>query len=161
MKLILIVLLVALCALFGVGLSAYYRRRRKFYDDLYRFNLDFLTCLQFSAEPLETFLETARAGKSADFGKVLDKFSACLREGEWDKLRLDGLPLSAEERARLQRYFTELGGCDVHTEREKCGAYREQFCKDLEGAKAEEQKNSALSVKLGIYFGLLAVILII
>ena len=161
MKVVLVIVLIALCALVGWGISDYYRRRRKFFEDLFRFNQNFRTCVQFSGDPLAKFVAESEQEARPDFRKVLERFSARLKSGDRSEFHFEDTPLTPEERAKLSRYFEELGSCDARTEREKCEAYRNEFQQTLDSVRAEEQRNSALSVKLGIYFGVLAAILII
>ena len=140
-----------------------YRRRRQFFEDLGNFNLKFLTCLEFSADPLGEFVQKVRPGFSADFRGVLGAYLSFL-EGKGDAglaTCLARLPLSREEREQVKEYLLSLGACDCLTERKRCAEYKTVFSDLAEHGRAEEKKNGALSVKFSVYLGLLAVVLVI
>lgn len=148
-----------------MGFAGYYRRRRVFFEELRSFNLKFLSCLEFSADPLAEFVGKVREGFSPDFSGLLAGYLVYLESGEGaeENFRacLAKLPLSAEERENVREYFLSLGGCDCFTERERCSEYKSVFEGLAEAGRTEEKKNGALSVKLSVYLGLLVVILII
>ena len=165
MKIVIILAILVFCVLLGMGFAGYYKRRRVFFEELKSFNLKFLSCLEFSADPLAEFVGKVKDGFSADFAGLLSGYLGWLAGGENAEECLKGslarLPLSREERERVREYFVSLGGCDCYTERERCSEYKAVFEGMAEAGLAEEKKNGALSVKLSVYLGLLVVVLII
>lgn len=156
LKMLLCILLVAFCTLFGHFAAGKYRARSAFFSQLYALNESYLKELRYSRKPLPLFLK--ENWPEGDLGKLLMPRTGGEGAGE-EKTRLGYL--TGEERADVQQYLSALGRGDALSQQR----YFEGRQKELSEKRAESEREAAerstLYKKLGFLLGLALVILVL
>lgn len=153
LKIILLILLVALCTFGGYVLTKKYRQKKQFYYELFLFNDRFITEVTFRKRPLTEFCKSF--DYSNDFSNMIDGF---LIKKNY-KIGLEYL--SDDEKSFVEDYFKMLGKSDSKSQT----AYLTEIKKEIDNKKAlseaDLKKYSDLYIKLGFLFGLIALILLV
>ena len=149
---------IVLCTFLGYKFSEKYRLRKKFYSGFYSFNKKMLDEMSFTRNSLLKVISDFHADET--FLNVLYEYRDSLKCG--GALGCEKLwYLSEEEKGEVCEFFSELGKTDAYTQVNFLKVYDAKL-KDFEQkSAAEEKKFVSMYIKLGIFAGILALILIL
>lgn len=165
MKVILIVIVVLGVGYIGYGISKYYRKRKRFFEDLILLSERLSVDISFSKDNLHTILSNSLDSYSIPFRNVLEGYLKFLEDNKkeltttllFNKSSL----LKEEERENVFLFFKNLGRLDASNQVSEINNFKTKFIFLKDEATGENKKFGALSFKLAILFGLLLIILLI
>lgn len=140
--------------LVGKKYAEKYRRKRKFYESFYLFSVDALLNIGYKKDAVKTLI--LKGYPSEDFSDAICENSF---SGE-SSIRLPGY-LSDEDKRFFSEYFSNIGKNVGRSEREYLEFSHEIIKEKYEKCKSEDEKYSALGVKLGFAFGAIVFILVL
>ena len=163
LELILGGVLFACCAYTGMGIRAYYRKRKEMFEQ-YAGYLDYLQeDIGFLKTPLVECTREYCKGKKGEFIKILSRYCSMLEEGKVSREDFDELFSSPyiEKRYRkeLSYVFYGLGKVDADTQTENLRKARAAAEAPLNFYKKKYETTGTLAFKLGVVLGIAAMIL--
>lgn len=165
MKIILVGVVLLGMGYIGFGIASFYRRRKRFFDDLILFCEKLCVDISFSKENLSSIISSNKASFSKDFKAVLGGYLnfLSLKESEVSSNLLFKKQsiISSEEQESITLFFKSLGRLDASNQIMEIGNFKEKFLALKKKADEENKKFGSLSLKLILLFGVLIVILLI
>ncbi|MBE7074443.1 MAG: hypothetical protein E7376_00460 [Clostridiales bacterium] len=165
MKLILILVLVALCGCVGFKISSNYKQRQKFFQALNFFLQSFKTEINFTSNRLLKIIEHAKNTiKSKELNTLLDNYSVLIQNGhDFDNVNLfSGINfLKQQEKETIFIFFKELGKTDVYNQTDSISNMQNICSEFLLQTKKDCDKYCSLYTKLGVLFGLFIALIIV
>lgn len=165
MKIILVGVVLLGMGYIGFGIASFYRRRKRFFDDLILFCEKLCVDISFSKENLSSIISSNKASFSKDFKGVLGGYLnfLSLKENEVSSNLLFKKQniISSEEQESITLFFKNLGRLDASNQIMEIGNFKEKFLALKKKADEENKKFGSLSLKLILLFGVLIVILLI
>ena len=165
MKFVLVGVVLAGVGYIGYGLSRFYKRRKRFFEDLTLFCEKLCVDISFSSETLKTIINQNYENFFKDFKVVLSGYLTYLEtngstleaEGLFKKLTI----VKPEEKEAILMFFKNLGRLDVCNQVSEITNFKLKFLDFKKGAEEENKKFGSLSLKLMILLGILVVIILI
>lgn len=147
----------------GIGIRAYYRKRKEIYEQ-YAGYLDYLQeDIGFLKTPLISSTREYCRDKKGEFIKILGKYCSMLEEGDICREKFDDLFASPyiekKQRARLSGVFYGLGKVDADTQLENLRKARAAADAPLSYYTKKYETTGTLAFKLGVVLGIAAMIL--
>lgn len=147
----------------GMGIRAYYRRRKELFEQYVGF-LEYLKeNIGFLRSPLAECTNEYCRGKKGEFIKILNEYAKMLEEGRMgreDFEKLFSSPYIDKERKReLCAVFYGLGKVDEDTQIDNLRKARVAAEAPLEFYRKKYATTGTLAFRLGVVFGIAAMIL--
>lgn len=165
MKIILVGIVLLGMGYIGFGIASFYRRRKRFFDDLILLCEKLCVDISFSKENLSSIISANKASFSKDFKGVLGGYLNFLnlKENEVSSSSLFKKQsiISSEEQESITLFFKSLGRLDASNQIVEIENFKEKFLALKKKADEENKKFGSLSLKLILLFGVLIVILLI
>ena len=149
MKFILVAIVVIGMGYIGFGLSKYYRKRKRFFEDLILFCEKLCVDISFSkdfVEVLNAYLNYLNNNGQTISSEAFFKKSTLIKE---------------EEKEVITVFFKSLGRLDATSQVSEIQNFKTKFSDFKMLAEEENKKFGSLSLKLMILLGLLVVIILI
>ena len=166
MKIILLAAVFICTTMIGVGVSAYYSKRARFYRDTIKFCEILLGEITFLHTKLGYMIEANIERFSGSFKIVLESYKMYLDHSvaidtfiETCKNRL--VFLKPQELAVVSDFFRHLGEMDEEGESGNIKNYISEFKRIAENCEQDKSRFGGLFVKLGIAAGAVLVIILI
>ena len=165
MKFILVAIVVIGMGYIGFGLSKYYRKRKRFFEDLILLCEKLCVDISFSKENLSSIISSNLSYFSKDFVEVLNAYLNYLNnngqtissEAFFKKSTL----IKEEEKEVITVFFKSLGRLVATSQVSEIQNFKTKFSDFKMLAEEENKKFGSLSLKLMILLGLLVVIILI
>lgn len=144
-KIILLVIVSLCCVIVGIKVRAYYKRRAKLWDELYRFAVFFKEEISFNKTVIEDIFESF--DKSDDFS---DLWAGCY----------DGLPFSEEEISFVSDFFDSLGRFNLVLEVENIDRRVEKIKEKCKSSQklCDDRGSSAVKLSALIAIGIFVIL---
>ena len=165
MKFILVGIVVLGMGYIGFGLSSFYKRRKRFFEDLILFCEKLCVDISFSKETLSSIISSNLNYFSKDFVSVLNLYLSYLKTNTtelnsqiiFNKSTL----IKDEEKELVTVFFKSLGRLDASNQVSEINNFKTKFLNFKTVAEEENKKFGGLSLKLMLLLGLLVVIILI
>lgn len=165
MKFVLVGVIVLGMGYIGFGIAGFYRRRKRFFDDLILFCEKLCVDISFSKENLSAIISNSKANFSKDFKAVvngyLDFLNLKTNEVSSELLFKKQSIISQDEQENIVLFFKSLGRLDASNQIAEIVNFKEKFFEFKKKAEDENKKFGSLSLKLMLLFGALVVIVLI
>lgn len=165
MKFILIGIVVLGIGYIGYGINKYYRRRKRFFEDLISVSERLSVDISFSKDNLKTILSGSTTSYGVDFRKSIEGYIKFLNDNKEELnhtlLFSKASLLKEEERESVFLFFKNLGRLDASNQVSEINNFKNKFIFFRDEAVVENKKFGTLSFKLALLFALLIVILLI
>ncbi len=148
MKLLGVVMIMCCSAFVGHKISAKYLARQNLFRALSVFTADYCANLNYAKKPLNTLLE-------GEYGGEFKQTYQCFSEGKSPPY------LTKDEYPYVKDFFNSLGKSDSASSLTQTDFFTKYFNESHQKAAEERKQKASLSVKLGIFVGLLFSILIL
>lgn len=150
-------------AYIGIGIRAYYARRKELYCDCIEY-IDYLKeNIGFLKTPLKELSLNFCKEKKGEWAKLLNKYIALLEKGSITSEKIDKLVSSPyidkERQAVFSQFFSELGKVDCDTQLEQLQRVKASLIpvKDYYGKKY--RTTGVLAYRLGILLGIAVMVI--
>lgn len=165
MKYILIAVIVLGISYIGYGISKYYRKRKRYFEDLILVAERLSVDISFSKDNLKTILSNTIDSYGNDVKNSIKGYMEYLKNNEKD-LTTDLLfkkssLIKDEEKETIFLFFKSLGRLDASNQVFEINNFKTKFVALRDVADNENKKFGSLSFKLAILFALLVTILLI
>ena len=165
MKFVLVGIVLLGMGYIGYGLSKFYKRRKRFFEDLTLFCEKLCVDISFSSESLKTIINQNYECFSKDFKIVLNGYLTFLEtngsvlenETLFKKLNV----VKDEEKEPILLFFKNLGRLDACNQVAEINNFKLKFLDLKKGAEEENKKFGSLSLKLLVLLGILVVIILL
>ena len=166
MKILLLAAVFACCVLIGVGISAYYTKRVRFFRDSVKFCETMLSEVTFLHTKLGNLIKTNIERFNTPFRTVLEEFLKYLNHS----VTVDDFIKTCEtilvflkphERTVVSDFFRHLGEMDEEGESGNIKNYISEFRQTAENCEKDKSRFGGLFVKLGVAIGAVLVIILI
>ena len=157
MKLMLILIVFAVCVGVGVFYSSKFQKRKKFFDSLICFADKMSLEINFSRERLKSLVEGFDENHKRNMQKVCERFSDYLDKKcdlTKETLLADAKILKNDEKDLVFMFFKALGRRDVENQTKELQNFNARFIEVKTKCDAEQKKYGSLSIKLGVIVGL-------
>ena len=143
----------------GVGIRAYHRTRKRFYEELLTFNRILGEEISYLKTPVKQIVKDFITDKKGELSVMLAKFLDVMETEviyTADKIAQDiKTPYVTKEECRLiGEYFCALGKSDAATQMLTIKHYGIKFEEIFKKAREEAQTTGELAYKLGILIGI-------
>lgn len=164
-----IIVLLTLCALIvfiSYKISAYYKTRQTFFDNLNSFCLNLESEIQFLKTDLGQVIEKEKKRYCKDFNYILNEYQSLLKHtnnfAENFKNKLDKINvLKDDEKIKIYQFFEMLGKSNVYDQLAQIASFKQQFDKQFEVIKNDNLKFGTTSLKLGFLLSLAVFVMFI
>lgn len=165
MKFILVGVVLIGMTYLGFGLSKYYRKRKRFFEDMVFLCGKLCVEISFSSDSLSAIIQNSMDNFSKDFKNML--------KGYLDYLGKNGSEISVEslfgkstlikddEKELFLNFFKNLGRLDASNQVQEIENFKEKFGEIKSHADDDNKKFGNLSLKLMMLLGILVVIILI
>lgn len=165
MKFILVGIILIGTAYIGYGLSHYYRKRKRFFEDIILFCDKLSVDISFSKEFLSSIISNNLQSFSNEFSQVLKVYLDYLKNNE-TSLNSENLfkktsLIKNDEKETITLFLKSLGKLDASNQVAEINNFKTKFSSFKDFAEEENKKFGSLSLKLMILLGLLVVIILI
>ena len=165
MKFVLVGIVLLGMGYIGYGLSKFYKKRKRFFEDLTLFCEKLCVDISFSSESLKTIINQNYECFSKDFKIVLNGYLTFLEtngsvlenETLFKKLNV----VKDEEKEAILLFFKNLGRLDACNQVAEINNFKLKFLDLKKGAEEENKKFGSLSLKLLVLLGILVVIILL
>lgn len=165
MKFVLVGIVLLGMGYIGYGLSKFYKRRKRFFEDLTLFCEKLCVDISFSSESLKTIINQNYECFSKDFKIVLNGYLTFLEtngsvlenETLFKKLNV----VKDEEKEPILLFLKNLGRLDACNQVAEINNFKLKFLDLKKGAEEENKKFGSLSLKLLVLLGILVVIILL
>lgn len=154
LKILLCILLFALCVGCAFGLTRKYRKRKDFFYNLDLFNERLVNEVSYTKIPLPSFTEKYEF--TGDFRRMLEE-----KKDDFQAEKYEFDYLTEDEKKFLGDYFRMVGGSDASSQRTYLSAMRKETEERRRTSDDIYKKYFALYLKLGVLAGLILIILIV
>lgn len=165
MKFILVGIILIGTAYIGYGLSHYYRKRKRFFEDIILFCDKLSVDISFSKEFLSSIISNNLQSFSNEFSQVLKVYLDYLKNNETslssENLFKKTSLIKNDEKETITLFLKSLGRLDASNQVAEINNFKTKFSSFKDSAEEENKKFGSLSLKLMILLGLLVVIILI
>lgn len=165
MKYLLIAIVVFGISYIGYGFGKYYRKRKRFFEDLIFVSERLCVDISFSKDNLQKILFNSIESYGKDLKSVICSYIEYLKD---NKIQLNNNLLfkkstliKDEEKETIFLFFKSLGRLDASNQVSEINNFKSKFISLKDNADVENKKFGTLSLKLAILFALLLIILMI
>lgn len=148
MKLLGIVIIMGCCAFVGHKISLKYQSRQNLFRALSLFAADYCANLNYAKKPLASLFD-------GEYGGEFSQTRLCLAEGKTPPY------LTKEEYPYVRDFFSSLGKSDSASSLVQADFFTKYFNESHQKACEERKQKASLSLKLGVFVGLLFSILVL
>ncbi len=165
MKWILIGVIIVGMAYIGYGISRYYHKRKRYFDDMILLCEKLCVDISFSKENLHSIISSSLDNYSKDFKKGAESYLEYLKNNsneinEEMLFKKDSL-LKEEEKQIVLLFFRSLGRLDASNQISEINNFKSKFVAYKENAEEDNKKFGSLSFKLMLLFGVMIVIILL
>lgn len=165
MKYILISIIVFGASYIGYGISKYYRKRKRYFEDLILITERLSVDISFSKDNLQTIISNSINSYGNDFKNSLNGYLQYLKDNKTeltvDLLFKKSSLIKEEEKEIVFLFFKSLGRLDASNQVSEINNFKVKFISLKDDAENENKKFGSLSFKLAIIFALLIIILFV
>ncbi len=165
MKYLLVAIVVIGISYIGYGISKYYRKRKRFFEDLILLSERLSVDISFSKDNLRTIINNSMSSYGNDLKGILNIYTEYLKNNQaeltnqivFKKTSL----IKEDEKEIVFLFFQNLGRLDASNQISEINNFKTKFIALKDLAVEDNKKLGSLSFKLAILFALLIVILLI
>lgn len=165
MKFILVGIVILGMGYIGFGLSKYYRKRKRFFEDLILLCEKLCVDISFSNETLSNIISSNLSFFSKEFVDVLNCYLNYLKNNEItissDLIFKNNTLIKEDEKEAILIFFRSLGRLDASNQVAEIKGFKSKFLDFKNVAEEDNKKFGTLSLKLMVLLGLLVVIILI
>lgn len=165
MKYILIAIVVFGVSYIGYGINKYYRKRKRYFDDLILVAERLSVDISFSKDSLTRIFTSSFDSYGSDIKSVINSYMEFLKDNKTELnnelLFKKSTLIKDDEKETVFLFFKSLGRLDASNQIAEINNFKTKFIALKEEADTENKKFGSLSFKLAILFALLAIILLI
>lgn len=165
MKYILIAVIVFGVSYIGYGINKYYRKRKRYFDDLILLTERLSVDISFSKDSLTTIFLNSLDSYGSDVKSIVNSYLEFLNDNQKelnnDLLFNKSTLIKKEEQETIYLFFKSLGRLDASNQIAEINNFKTKFATLKEDADRDNKKFGSLSFKLAILFALLVIILLI
>lgn len=165
MKIILILIVVISMTYIGFGISRYYVKRKKIFEDLILLCEKLCVEISFSKNTLSSIISSNVNLFSKDFKNIINTYLNYLKNNNEvltkDFLFKKNTLLNDDEKELILNFFYNLGRLDASNQISQINDYKNKFIELKQKTNEENSKFGSLSLKLLILMGLLIGIILI
>ena len=164
MKIVLMIVLSAVCLFFGGRFYFKYKRRKNFFEALVYLCQKFDIEINYSRERFKNIFLNLDDKYKKDLKGIDGNYIAFIdKESPLDKDSLfkNMTFLKDSEKELIFSFFKTLGRSDVDSQSKEIKNFQSRFESIANNAQSENKKYGSLSIKLGIIAGLLIVVIFI
>lgn len=165
MKYFLIAIVVFGISYIGYGFGKYYRKRKRFFEDLVFVSERLCVDISFSKDNLQKILINSIDSYGKDLKSLISSYIEYLKDNTVqlnnDLLFKKSTLIKDEEKETIFLFFKSLGRLDSYNQVSEINNFKSKFISLKENAEIENKKFGTLSFKLAILFALLVIVLMI
>ena len=165
MRYILIAIIVFGVSYIGYGISRYYRKRKRYFEDLILISERLSVDISFSKDNLQTIILNSINSYGNDFKKSVNGYLEYLKDNKTEftneLLFKKSSLIKEEEKETIFLFFKSLGRLDASNQVSEIGNFKTKFISLKDNAEIDNKKFGSLSFKLAIVVALLIIILLI
>lgn len=164
MQLILIGVIVFGVSYIGYGIAKYYRRRKRYFQDLVFLTERLSVDISFSKDYLQSIFIKSMGSYGKELQSSINGYVEYLKNNHdlTDNLLFNKSTLiKDEEKDTVFLFFKSLGRLDASNQISEINNFKDKFIVMRDEAESDNKKFGALSFKLAMLFALLIVILLI
>ncbi|MDD4110142.1 MAG: stage III sporulation protein AB [Clostridia bacterium] len=165
MKYFLIAIVVFGISYIGYGFGKYYRKRKRFFEDLIFVAERLCVDISFSKDNLQKILFNSINSYDTDLKNVVSFYIQYLKDNKVqlnnDLLFKKSTLIKEEEKETILLFFKSLGRLDALNQVSEINNFKGKFVSLRDIADIENKKYGMLSFKLAILFALLVIVLMI
>lgn len=165
MKYILIAIVVFGISYIGYGIDKYYRKRKRYFDDLILVSERLSVDIRFSKDTLTKILSNSIDSYGNDIKKSINGYLEFLKDNQKelnnDLLFKKSTLIKKDEQETIFLFFKSLGRLDASNQISEINNFKTKFIALRDEADNDNKKFGSLSFKLAILFALLVIILLI
>jgi stage III sporulation protein AB len=165
MKYLLIAIIVMGVSYIGYGISRYYRKRKRYFEDLILLSERLSVDISFSKDNLQTILKNSIDSYGNDLKSSIKGYMEFLKNNEKELsnnliFKKSSL-IKDEEKETVFLFFKSLGRLDASNQVSEINNFKIKFVSLRDDAENDNKKFGSLSFKLAILFALMIIILLI
>lgn len=165
MKFILMGVVLIGMAYLGFGLSKFYRKRKRFFEDMVFLCGKLCVDISFSSNSLSAIITASMESFSKEFNSMLKAYLDYLNQNgselSTESLFGKSTLIKDEEKLLFLNFFKSLGRLDASNQIQEIQNFKDKFCEIKALADEENKKFGSLSLKLMLLLGILIVIILI
>lgn len=165
MKYILIIVIVLGVSYVGYGINKYYRKRKRYFDDLILLTERLSVDISFSKDSLITIFKNSLDSYGSESKNIITNYLEFLKDNQTELtstlLFNKSTLIKKDEQETIYLFFKSLGRLDASNQIAEITNFKTKFVGMKDDADKDNKKFGSLSFKLAILFALLVIILLI